>query len=98
MTLQMAVGCGYGRPTPLNPTSQFLFNVACLTCKLAWAYFTKEVIDIFTIYFEKSNLTAAKIAQLNQLNQEEQLTSSYRQKLRSYFRRQQENSVVAYEI
>jgi len=51
MTLQMAVGCGYGRPTPLNPTSQFLFNVACLTCKLAWAYFTKEVIDIFTIYF-----------------------------------------------
>ena len=51
MTVQMAVGCGYGQPTPLNPASIFLFNVACLTCKVVFAYFTKEVFDLFTKHY-----------------------------------------------
>ena len=41
----MAIGCGYGVPTPLNPVSQLVFNIGCLTTKIIFAIYINEVID-----------------------------------------------------
>ena len=92
----MAIGCGYGVPTPLNPFSQFVFNIGCLTVKIFFAIYINEVIEVFSIYYEKSEELSSSMALLNVVNQEEELSSNFWWKARTYFKKYQENSVKAW--
>ena len=93
--MQMAIGCGYGVPTPLNPLSQFIFNIGCLTTKVVFAIYINSVIDIFSRDY-KSHSLSDSMAILNRTNQEEELTSFQKREIRSYFRKKIEDSVESW--
>jgi hypothetical protein len=52
MVLQMARGCGYGTPSPMNPPSILYYNIIEVAIAVLFAYYTKKFIDIWGRLFE----------------------------------------------